>query len=299
MIQNRSCPICKSNAHSSLFAKENVDRTVLNEYAYASRKLPEYMHHRLVLCEKCDLVYVATEQDPGELFTAYTDAAFDSAAESSAAAKTYRQVLEPLIVSMREKKGVLDIGAGDGAFISRMVDSGFSDAVGVEPSKAPIDSAPPDIQKLIYNGFFERNVFPTDSYSLVTCFQTIEHVLDPLELVNASYEVLRPGGFLCIVGHNRRSFSSKVLGRRSPIFDIEHLQLFSKKSLIELFKKGGFTQVDVRSFYNTYSLSYWAKLFPFPRFMKSVVLKGLDSSRLGQLSITLHAGNIIAIGQKV
>jgi 2-polyprenyl-3-methyl-5-hydroxy-6-metoxy-1,4-benzoquinol methylase len=299
VIQQRSCPICKSSEYSSLFAEENIDRTILNEYAYASRKLPEYMHFRLLLCMKCDLVYVATDQDPGELFTAYTDAAFDSAAESSAAAKTYCQVLEPLIVNMKEKKGVLDIGAGDGAFLSRMLDAGFSDVVGVEPSKAPIDSAPHGIQKLIYNGFFERNVFSADSYSLVTCFQTIEHVLDPLELVRASYDVLRTGGFLCIVGHNRRSFSSKVLGRRSPIFDIEHLQLFSKKSMTELFNKGGFTQVDVRGFYNTYSLSYWAKLFPFPRFIKRVMLKGLDSSRLGQLSITLPAGNIIAIGQKV
>jgi 2-polyprenyl-3-methyl-5-hydroxy-6-metoxy-1,4-benzoquinol methylase len=297
--QQRGCPICKSASDSLLFASENVDRKVLNEYAYASRKLPEYMHLRLLVCTACDLVYVATAQEPNELFSAYTEAAFDSAAESFDAAITYHRLVEPLFLKIREKKGVLDIGAGDGAFMRRMLVSGFSDVVGVEPSKAPINAAPSEIRDLIYNGFFKANIFPDSSYSIVTCFQTIEHVLDPLELVRTAHGLLRPGGFLCIVGHNRRSFSAKVLGRRSPIYDIEHLQLFSKRSMFELMTKAGFGHVDVKSFCNTYSLFYWSKLFPFPGFIKGKLLRVLNNSRLGKIPVTLPAGNIIAIGQKV
>ena len=70
--------------------------------------------------------------------------------------------------------------------------------------------------------------------------------------------------------HNYRSNVNRALGSRSPIIDIEHLQLFSTASIRELFERSGFAAVSTREFINRYSLAYWARLAPMPRGAKKL-----------------------------
>src|SRR5436309_1626238 len=53
----RACPVCASTDASHVYAEANFNVAKLDEYAFASRKMPEYMHHRLIECPTCDLVY--------------------------------------------------------------------------------------------------------------------------------------------------------------------------------------------------------------------------------------------------
>jgi hypothetical protein len=64
---NRSCPVCASPEDSVPFAESNVDLSRLNAFAFASRKIPEYMHWRLVECRRCDLVYASPAPAPPSL----------------------------------------------------------------------------------------------------------------------------------------------------------------------------------------------------------------------------------------
>jgi SAM-dependent methyltransferase len=132
----------------------------------------------------------------------------------------------------------------------------------------------------------------------VSCFQTIEHVPDPLELAREAFELLRPGGALYLVSHNYRSLHTKVMGEKSPIFDIEHLQLFSVESLRNLLTKAGFTNVVVAPIANRYPVSYWLRLLPLKDRVKTTadgVLRGLH---LSKLPISLRAGNLATFGIK-
>lgn len=72
----------------------------------------------------------------------------------------------------------------------------------------------PRIRPLIRHGPFRRKEFALEQFQLATCFQTIEHVYDPLALC-----------------HDRRALSARLFGLKSPNFDIEHLQLFSARSI--------------------------------------------------------------------
>ena len=56
---SRRCPICSSDDASRVFAESNVDASKLDAFAFASRKVPEYMHHRLIECPVCDLLYAS------------------------------------------------------------------------------------------------------------------------------------------------------------------------------------------------------------------------------------------------
>jgi hypothetical protein len=109
---------------------------------------------------------------------------------------------------------------------------------------------------------------------------------------------LKPGGLFFIVAHDRHAFSARVMGTKSPIFDIEHLQLFNKPTSAALLENSGFDSVTVSPVRNKYPLDYWIKLFPLPRQVKSAVRQVAKTSGLGKLLLGLPAGNLAVIGRK-
>ena len=295
---SRRCPLCGSKDESRLFAESNINLEQLDGFAFASRKLPEYMHARLMECSRCGLLYGNPVLSPGALATAYQKAEFDSAGEAHYASSTYARQIRNILPVLPDLNGALDIGTGDGAFLEKLLDLCFENVIGVEPSEAPIESAKAHIRPLIRSGLFHSEKFAAASFSLITCFQTMEHVWDPLETAKGAYTLLKPRGAVAIVVHNRKSLSAKILGMKSPIFDIEHLQLFCPSTGKRLLEQAGFRNVSVTTIWNRYPLRYWAKLLPFPGRMKRPLLKLLKESIIGTVPVTMPAGNLVCIGFK-
>jgi SAM-dependent methyltransferase len=296
-LTRRACPSCGST-DSSPFAEANIDPEALGAFAFASRKLPEYMHHTLVVCKSCDLLYANPAPDRKSLEAAYHDAAFDASDESRYAGLTYAGFLPGICQRLPDRKGALDIGTGDGAFLEQLLKNGFSDVVGVEPSAAPVAAAKPELRPLLRHAPFRAADFTPGSLRLVTCFQTIEHVYDPITLCRESLQLLKPGGALFLVCHNRRALLARAMGLKSPIFDIEHLQLFSPKSIKKLLERAGFSRIEVHTVVNRYPINYWARLFPLPSQVKPRALALLRKSGLGAVTLAAPVGNLAAIAYK-
>jgi len=295
---SRSCPICDRIDQSVLRFESTLDSGRLDEFAFASRKIPEYMYHRLMLCRRCDLLYASPIPSADHLAEEYQAAAFDSGEEARHAARTYGQSLPWIQQRLVDRDGALDIGAGDGAFLETLLASGFTNVIGVEPSSAPIAAASASVRPLLRQEIFRAGVFSPSRFSLVCCFQTLEHVTDPLAIVTEAFGILKPGGAVFLIVHNRKALSAKVLGRRSPIFDVEHLQLFSPQSMRHLLQRAGFSQVRIWPLVNRYPLRYWMRLFPLPRRAKSRGIALLDALGAGRILLPLPAGNIAAVGFK-
>ncbi len=294
----RCCPVCGSTDDTKIYAEADFDPEKWDSFAFASRKLPEYMHYRLITCPDCDLLYANPIPPLESLAAAYHDAAFDSREEAGHAAKTYGNILSEITPRLEHRDGALDIGTGDGAFLRELINAGFTNVQGVEPSMAPIEMAAPDIKPLIRHGLFQHEDYALESLQIVTCFQTIEHLYDPMQMCCDVFKILKPGGVIFLICHNSSGLSVKLLGMKSPIFDIEHLQLFSPDSAKNMLERAGYQNVVVKSLKNTYPLKYWAKLFPLPIRIKRFLLKKLDSSTLGALPISLSVGNLVVIGSK-
>lgn len=256
------------------------------------------MHFRMLVCPVCDLCYASPVLDISVIQKKYRSAFFDTSEESHHAAKTYISYLRGIVDLLPNLEGALDVGASDGAFLEKLLELGFRDVRGVEPSKASIASAKMHIRPLICKTFFEVNAFIPQSLSLISCLQTLEHIENPLVFFYSAFRLLRQGGCLFIVAHNYRSLSARILRHRSPIYDIEHLQLFSERSLRELYGRVGFKRFRVFPIVNRYPVRYWIKLLPFGIDIKRRIIDLSQKLSIADIGLTIPAGNFAAIGFK-
>jgi len=293
----RACPVCGAGPdQSEPFLSDSRDERLLSASSFASRKVPEFMSHAMVRCRVCDLAYVDRPPSVEELAASYHSADYDSAQEAEDAADAYARAIAPVLSRLRARGAALEIGTGTGAFLDRLSQAGFRDLVGIEPSTAAIDAAPAHRRTWIREGIFEGSDFPPQSFDLICCFMTLEHVQDPGALVAAAHGLLRPGGAFVAVTHNRRAWLNRLLGRRSPIVDVEHMQLFSPNSSTNLLTFNGYADVAGSSFWNRYRLSYWLRLTPISRPLKDRLTASLRGSWLDAGRIPLNVGNYMSWG---
>ena len=300
VTKSRRCPVCfESNKNSVLFQKENIDKIKITSFTYSSRKSPEFMCHEMVRCLNCDLVYVTTPPDRLKLSEAYHAADYDSSEEALDAAEIYVSHMNEVVSKLNLNSRILEIGSGSGAFLYNLKKKGFTDLTGIEPSISAINSAHPEIKSHLQEGIFQVDDFQGTNYDLVCCFMTLEHVYDPREITESVSKILKKGGYFVMVVHNYRSLVNRILGRKSPIIDIEHMQLFSKKSIGLLLNKTNYQDIQVKDLYNRYSINYWIRLSPIPNLIKNICIKLLNKFNLGNLKIKINVGNIIVSGRKV
>jgi SAM-dependent methyltransferase len=293
----RACPLCGAGGdRAEPFLRDTRDEGRITAYSFASRKTPEYMSHAMVRCRDCDLAYVDRPPSAGTLAESYHDAGYDSAREAEDAADAYLRAIRPVLARLPTGGSALEIGTGTASFLERLRGAGFSTLVGVEPSLAAIAAAPAHRRDWIREGIFAGEDFAPASFDLITCFMTLEHVPDPGALVKAAHRLLRPGGAFVAVTHDRRAWLNRLLGARSPIVDIEHMQLFSADSSRALLAYNDYLDVGGHSFRNAYAPSYWLRLLPMPAGAKRGLTSIAQRSGIDRCRIPVNVGNFMSWG---
>lgn len=295
----RCCPVCGAGeSQATLFLPNTIDAAKVTGFSYASRKTPEFMSLRLLHCRSCDAVYASDPPTADALAEAYHQAQYDSQEEAIDAAVAYEKAVQPVLRQLAHRGRALEIGTGTGIFLQCLKGAGFAELVGVEPSRAAIVAAPPERQAWIREGVFEEADFAPASFDLVCCFMTLEHVRHPRPLVESALRLLRPGGAFVAVVHDWRGPVNRLLGKRSPIVDIEHLQLFSPGSVRQLLHGAGYCDIAVQSFANRYAISYWLRLAPLPARLKSLLTRLLKATGLERCKLSFNVGNLWVSGFK-
>jgi SAM-dependent methyltransferase len=295
---HRACPVCGHTAEGcETFLDEMIDPSRVTGASYASRKAPEFMNLKLVVCPGCTTVFAPTPPGASTILEAYHTADYDSSTEAEQAAATYARSLAPHLAGMK-KRAALEVGTGSGAFLARLADAGFEKVVGIEPSSAAIAAGSPRVRPWIKEGIFQPADYAGQSFDLIACFMTLEHVSDPGALVRSFFDVLAPGGKVALVVHDRTALLNRTLARRSPIIDIEHLQLFSPESMRHLLRSAGYTDLRIAPFVNRYRLSYWMRLLPLPDALKSPAIDAASAIGLGDRPVSMNVGNLFCVATK-
>jgi len=139
------------------------------------------------------------------------------------------------------KKKLLDVGCGNGYFLSAAMEH-CGQCFGTEFSARLRGFA---IEKTGLQ-IFDRNLaeLPERDFDIITLFDVIEHIADPVAFMRAVSSILRPGGHVLVFTPNFDSFSIRVMGQHSSIIDpTEHVILFTLPSLEQLGRVLGFQTV--------------------------------------------------------
>jgi 2-polyprenyl-3-methyl-5-hydroxy-6-metoxy-1,4-benzoquinol methylase len=140
---------------------------------------------------------------------------------------------------------VLDVGAGTGEFLAYMQDNGF-DVVGLEPS-SKIGEVARSKGLTIHATTLEPFAETTqDSFDVVTLFHVLEHVPNPVEVLEAARSLLGKRGLLIVKVPNE--FNSLQLAARDAL-DLGdwwmvppvHINYFDYDSLRALMNETGFS----------------------------------------------------------
>ena len=289
LVNNENlCPACLSKG--SLRYPEKLEDNLFNDLTFASRKRPELMHYDLFECENCKTLFTNRNVNLSQLLKNYEIAEYDSNVEAKYAAKTYVKNLQKALPNF--KGSVLDIGAGDGAFLSAALGVLATSNLGIEPSIKAI--AKNDDNRVNIKNIAIEDLETNEKFDLVTCFQTIEHLNNPREFITNIKRFIKPGGYFAISCHNRLSLTNKILGEKSPIFDVEHLQVFTDQGIEKLFSGLNFKIVYSNKYRNKYPLSYWLKIAPVGEKIKDFVE---TKKKLFGLGISINVGNHMIVGR--
>ena len=129
----------------------------------------------------------------------------------------------------------LDVGCGLGQFVEMANMNGWK-AEGLELSKDAVGFARRQGLPVKELDFLSAEIKP-NSYDLVTLFEVIEHVPNPLEFLCRAGEVVRPGGLVYLTTPSFASVDRFLLGKDWKIIHPEHLTYFTPHTLRVLVKK--------------------------------------------------------------
>ena len=130
-------------------------------------------------------------------------------------------------------------------FLSIAKERGFSE-FGVEPNTKEASHAKNHGINILGKTISE---IPRDQkFDVITMWDVLEHIDSPGEFVKSLKKYLKPTGIIFVQIPTCDSLAARIMREKSNMFDgIEHLTLFSKKSLDICFKNAGFTSKKVRS----------------------------------------------------
>jgi SAM-dependent methyltransferase len=297
-LKDTRCAICNTEGNASELYPANFDLQALNPEVFSARRLPDRIHYRMVKCRTCGLIRSDPVAPPDLMAQLYHQSAFTYTDEVADLKRTYGRYLSKLDNYGARKAALLEIGCGNGFFLQQVLAQGYRSVRGVEPSRAAVDQAAPDVRHAIVCDLMRPGLFGPAEFDVICLFQVFDHVPNPGALLDACYAALRPGGLMLALNHNVSAVSARLLGEHSPIVDIEHTYLYNPATMARLFAAHGFRVRKAGAAWNRYSLRYLVRLLPLPAAPKQAALGWLEKNPLGRLRLSVPLGNLWLVAQR-
>ena len=210
----------------------------------------------LARCDDCGHIFADPAPTPVFIVSLYgqvEDPAYDAEAEGRA--RNFVGILDNLESLLPERGRLFDVGAATGILLDLARARGWVPD-GAEPSAWAVDYARRVRGLTLRLGPFEEARAEPGSCRAVTMVDFIEHTPAPRAAVARAWDLLAPGGILCLVTPDIHSFSARLAGRRWWHLRPGHLAYFSERSLAAMLADAGFAVVRRRRYAWTFSAHY-------------------------------------------
>lgn len=234
MAHLSSCPLCRKKNLEVLFKK-------------GSRKF--------VKCFNDGFVFITPQPSAKELHRIYNERYFDSEESRDKTCIGYWAYIDErpllleyfdrkldLVEKYTKKRKILDVGCGHGFCLEAAKKRGFN-AVGIDVSGYAVEYAKEHGCKAFLTDIYKAG-FKDTSFDVITIFQLIEHVPNPVKFMKEVKRILKPGGHVILTTPNHGGYLKKLMGKNWFSYrHQEHLFFFSPKSIDFLLEKAGFASI--------------------------------------------------------
>ena len=157
---------------------------------------------------------------------------------------------------------ILDLGCGHDAYLLTKLSRYIGKGTGIDTSVNKVKIA--NNIRLIKGRVDKKLNFKNNSFGVVTCLATIEHVNRPKALLKEVYRVLKPGGIILITTPSIKNkpvleFLANRLGALSKDEIKDHKRYFDPTTLESELVKAGFKKQQVKIEYFQLGLNIFAK----------------------------------------
>ena len=226
---NRSCPICNSKRLE--FLKDKM----INDTTYT-----------LFLCKECDIQFWHPLKASIEF---YENERLDLYKYIHKGRKGLEARFKKFFEYHPEIKGkrILDIGCGDGIFLESLML--YNEVYGVDIDRRSVEIAKSRGLKNIFAMDINRFISYCNEkgivFDIITAFDVIEHLTDPLTVLKGLKSILKEGGeIIGTVPNRERWFSEEIKTDLPP----HHFYRFSKRALKNILDKAGYEVKSVEQF---------------------------------------------------
>lgn len=190
------------------------------------------------------MVHVARQPTAAELDQLY--ASYPLHSQLSPITRTrYRELLDRF-APVRTHGRILDAGCGVGYFLDTAMEGGWS-AHGSEYDERVVNSCS-ERGISMWRGPLTDQSFPDAYFDVITSFEVMEHLQDPMAELRNFHRMLRPGGMLYITTPNFSALSRRVLGADWSVVNYpEHLNYFTPSTLGKAVRQAGLTVAEHRT----------------------------------------------------
>lgn len=216
----------------------------------------------IVRCKRCGLLYVNPRYQQDLLQNIYTETYYDHdgirngleffgydnyIADEENIKITFARRLKTIESYVRNGR-LLDIGCATGFFLALARDKGW-EVLGTEVSQYSARYAQEKLGLDVRLGPLKTLDFGPASFDVVTMWDVIEHVTDPLAELQEIRRILRVGGLLSIITPDAGSLVARLLGKRWEEFRRvrEHVYFFSRRTIAQMLQEAGFDVLKFES----------------------------------------------------
>lgn len=289
-----ACNLCGSRQTRLRFASTVADDAPPGRVEAFRCTSPGYgRHHTIVECAHCGLVYTNPRLDGSQILDSY-EAVEDPLylEERDGRVLTFERHLKPLEKLHAPPGRLLDVGAYTGVFVEIAAKHGW-EATGVEPSHWAVEQARAQGLNMI-EGTLATSGLADASIDVVTMWDVIEHLTDPLAEVQQAYRLLKPGGLLVVHTMDIDSLFARLLGGRWPWLMEMHVYYFSRRTLAALLTKAGLRVIRVEPQGRYLRLGYFAtRIGGFSPRLGRLFGRVFRLLRLNETPIPLNFGDLV------
>ena len=208
------------------------------------KNLETYKLAHLTKCNNCHFVFSKKIPSQQELIEHYKGYGRNDYL-SPITIKRYNELLDTF-EEFRKTNKILDVGCGIGYFLEVAKERGW-DVYGTEYTDEAIQIC--SLKGInMQKGILSSRNYQNEEFDIITSFEVIEHINNPIDELTNFYKVLRKGGLVYLTTPN---FNSLLRYRLKSEYNVicypEHLSYYTPKTLKKLFTSVGFKTKKIES----------------------------------------------------